>query len=93
MGNFRGALAYLEPAVDLWPEEPAYQSGLAWALYKQPKSDPPRACEHLEIAHRQSPEDAQILLRLGIVTRVLGDQNAAEAMIERARQIDPSVSE
>jgi len=31
MGNFRGALEYLESAVELWPDEPAYQAGLAWA--------------------------------------------------------------
>ena len=50
MGNFQGALEYLESAVDLWPDEPAYQSGLGWALYKQPKPDTARAREHLETA-------------------------------------------
>ena len=34
-GNFTGALEFLEPAVDLWPEEAAYQSALGWVLHKK----------------------------------------------------------
>jgi Flp pilus assembly protein TadD len=93
MGNFNGALEYLEPAVDLWPEEPAYQAGLGWALYKQPKSDPTRAREHLEIASSQAPDDAVILFRLGIVLSAVGKTEAGNAMISKARALDPALEE
>ena len=91
MGNFHGALDYLEPAVDLWPDEPAYQSGLGWALYKQQRTDAARAREHLEIASSQAPDDAVILFRLGTVLRAMGESESGDATIARARKLDPSV--
>jgi tetratricopeptide (TPR) repeat protein len=93
MGNFHGALEYLEPAVDLWPEESAYQSALGWALYKQPSPNPERAREHLETAFAQAPDDAVVLFRLGVVLRALGETDEAESLIARARAIEPAVSE
>ena len=93
MGNFHGALDYLEPAVDLWPDEPAYQSGLGWALYKQQRTDAARAREHLEIASSQAPDDAVILFRLGTVLRAMGESESGDATIARARKLDPSVEE
>lgn len=93
MGNFIGALEYLEPAVNLWPDEPAYQSGLGWALYKQPESNTARAREHLELASAQAPDDAVILFRLGVVLRAVGETETAEAMIIKARSLEPSLEE
>lgn len=93
MGNFAGALEYLRPAVELWPSEPAYQAGLGWALYKQPRSDTAGAREHLEIASSLAPSDAVIMFRLGIVVRALGEARTAELMITRARERDPSLEE
>lgn len=93
MGNFLGALEYLEPAVDLWPEEPAYQSALGWALYKQPTPNPKRAREHLDKASCQVPNDAVVLFRLGVVTRSLGETEEAKSWFARARAIEPSVDE
>lgn len=93
MGNFHGALEYLEPAVELWPDEPAYQSGLGWALYKQPKSDAARACEHLEIASAQAPEDAVILFRLGVVLRAVGETDTGDAMVTKAQRLEPTLEE
>jgi len=93
MGNFEGALEYLAPAVELWPEEPAYQAGLGWALYKQPKSDIASASEHLEIALRQAPDDAVILFRLGMVKRAAGETDLASELIARARSIEPTIDE
>lgn len=93
MGNFLGALEYLEPAVDLWPTEPAYQSTLGWALYKQPTPDATRAREHLETASSQSPDDAVILFRLGMVLRAIGETQEANELIARARTLEPSVDE
>jgi len=78
-GNFSGALEFLEPAVDLWPEEAAYQSALGWVLYKKLPSEPGRACEHLELAKRLDSRDSEIVVRLGIVLRASGDANADSA--------------
>lgn len=93
MGNFHGALEYLEPAVELWPDEPAYQAALGWALYKQPKTDLERAAQHLAIALEQAPDDAVTLFRLGLVKRAAGEKRDAEELIGRARSIEPDVSE
>jgi tetratricopeptide (TPR) repeat protein len=93
MGNFAGALEYLESAVDLWPEEPAYQAGLAWALFRQPRSDLERARTHFETAVRQKPDDALVLFRLGLVMRAAGESTRADELIARARAIDPSLEE
>lgn len=93
MGNFEGALEYLAPAVELWPDEPAYQAGLGWALYKQPQSDVSGAAEHLEIALSQSPDDAVIHFRLGLVKRAAGETDLADELIARARSIEPSIDE
>jgi tetratricopeptide (TPR) repeat protein len=71
-GNFKGALEFLQPAVDLWPEECTYQSALGWALYKKPPSEPEAALEHLERAQRIDPNDPETEFRLGIVRRSLG---------------------
>ena len=93
MGNFQGALEYLEPAVELWPEEPAYQSALGWALYKQPNKDVDRARIHLEQAAAETTEDAVIFFRLGVVLRALGETDAANDLIARARTLEPSIDE
>ena len=93
MGNFEGALEYLEPAVELWPEEPAYQALLGWALYKQPATDLERASQHLEIAAGQAPDDAVVLFRLGMVMRAAGENGRANELIARARAIEPSIDE
>jgi tetratricopeptide (TPR) repeat protein len=71
-GNFKGAMEFLQPAVDLWPEDCAYQSALGWALYKKPPSEPEAALEHLERARRIDPNDAETEFRLGIVRRSMG---------------------
>ena len=89
MGNFAGALEYLEPAVELWPDEPAYQQALGWALFKQPQSDPDRAQIHLMTALEQNPDDASTLLRLGQIARALGNDEAAADYAARARDATP----
>lgn len=93
MGNFEGALEYFAPAVELWPEEPAYQMGLGWAIHKQPRPDHALAVHHLEIALGQAPEDAVVHYRLGLVLRAAGETNRANELLARARAIDPDVSE
>lgn len=93
MGNFDGALEYLEPAVELWPQEPAYQAGLGWALYRQPRADFERALHHLGLAAEQAPDDAVILHRFGRVLRDAGESARATEMFARAKAIDPSLAD
>jgi curved DNA-binding protein CbpA len=93
MGDFRGALQFLDNAVQLWPDESNYQSTLGWALYKKTPAEPERAREHLEKALELTPDDAVVHFRLGMVLRALGESEAAQQALARAKQLDPSASE
>jgi tetratricopeptide (TPR) repeat protein len=90
-GNFRGAIEYLRPAVTLWPEEPVYQAGLGWALFKKTPSEPEEARTHLERAYALDPRSAQTALWLSTVLKALGDHVAAATLLQKARAIDPNV--
>ncbi len=92
MGDFRGSLEYLEPAVELWPDECEYQSLLGWALYKQPKADCERSLVHLERAAELDASNAVALFRLGTVLRASGDEERGAEYLARARMVDPEVS-
>jgi tetratricopeptide (TPR) repeat protein len=91
-GNFKVALEFLAPAVELWPDEADYRSALGWALYKMMPSDIEAAKEHLEAAQALSPNDPVVLFRLSVVLRALGDTTHATTLLERARQLDPKVN-
>jgi hypothetical protein len=71
MGDFKGALEYLRTAVELWPEEAAYQSALGWAYYKKAPSEPGQAAVHLRKALELAPNDSVSNFRLGLVERAL----------------------
>jgi tetratricopeptide (TPR) repeat protein len=90
-GNFNGALEFLQPAVQLWPEEGAYQSALGWALYKKRPSDTKAARTHLQRAVDLEPRDAVAHFRLGLVLRSLGDTAAADRATATAKRLDPKV--
>lgn len=92
MGDFRGALEYLEPAVELWPDECEYQSALGWALYKQPQAEAARSLIHLERATALNPGSAVALFRLGMVLRACGDDDRAARCLNTAKQLDPRLS-
>ncbi len=85
-GNFKGALEFLRPAVEAWPDEGAYQSALGWALYKKLPSEPGAALEHLEQAAALEPSDGVILFRLGVVLRALGQEARAAETLALARR-------
>jgi len=72
MGDFKGALEYLRTAVELWPEEAAYQSALGWAYYKKAPSEPEQAVVYLRKALALAPDDSASSFRLGLVERALG---------------------
>ena len=90
-GNFAGALEFLRPAVAIWPEECAYQAALGWALYKKAPPDAKGAREHLEKAIALDRDDAVAHFRLGVVLRALGEKEAGEAALARAKHLDPKV--
>jgi curved DNA-binding protein CbpA len=87
LGNFRGAHEFLRSAVDFWPDECAYQSGLGWALYKKSPSEPEAALEHLEKAARLDPDDGITQFRLSVVLRQRGDDEGAAQAARRAEQL------
>ncbi|MCZ6783386.1 MAG: J domain-containing protein, partial [Proteobacteria bacterium] len=92
MGDFRGALEYLERAVELWPQECAYQSLLGWAYYKKIPCETGPALEHLRKAVEIDASDAIAHFRLGVVLRESGDTDGASEHLARARQIDPGAA-
>ena len=90
-GNFRGALEFLKPAVELWPDEADYQSALGWVLYKKMPSEPAAAKACLERAAQMAENDAIVVFRLSVVLRALGETVASATLLERARRLDPKV--
>jgi tetratricopeptide (TPR) repeat protein len=89
-GNFRGAFDFLKPAVELWPDECAYQSALGWVYYKKMPSEPELARQHLERAIALDKDDGVTLFRLGVVLRALGKTDEAQAAHERATRMGAS---
>jgi DnaJ-domain-containing protein 1 len=77
LGNFAGALEFLAPAVELWPDEADYQSALGWALYKKRPPEPEQALVHLRRAAELAPQDDANGFRLGVVSRALGESDAS----------------
>ena len=88
-GNFRGALEFLRPAVELWPEDATYQGSLGWALFKAAPSDPVRAREHLERALALEPRNVEVAHRLSLVLKALGEVAPAANLLNKVREMDP----
>ena len=91
-GRRLARLEFLQPAVEIYPEECEYQSAAGWALYKKMPSEPELAKHHLEKAAELQPKDAIVLFRLGVVLRTLGETVAASNLLARAKKLDASVS-
>ena len=89
-GNFRGALEFLRPAVELWPEDSTYQGSLGWALFKAAPSDPIRAREHLERALALEPRNVEVAQRLSLVLKALGEVAPAANLLNKVRTMDPN---
>jgi tetratricopeptide (TPR) repeat protein len=90
-GNFRGALEFLQPAVEIYPNEADYQNALGWALYKKLPSDPTAARSHLEAALELAADDATIHFRLSVVLRSLGEADEAATRLAKAKQLNPKI--
>jgi len=91
VGNFQGALEYLRPAVDLWPEEPVYHAALGWSLFKKMPSELEEGRAHLERALELDGRSAQTAYWLSILLKQLGETVAAANLLARAREIDPDI--
>jgi tetratricopeptide (TPR) repeat protein len=91
VGNFQGALEYLRPAVDLWPEEPVYHAALGWSLFKKKPSELEEGRAHLERALELDGRSAQTAYWLSIVVKQAGETVAAANLMARAREIDPDI--
>jgi Flp pilus assembly protein TadD len=91
-GNFAGAIEFLRPAVELWPDESDYCSALGWALYRKMPSEPVLARQQLERAVELAPQSATAIHRLSIVIRSVGENEKADSLLERARSIDPNIA-
>jgi tetratricopeptide (TPR) repeat protein len=90
-GNFAGAIEFLRPAVELWPDESDYCAALGWALYRKLPSEPVLAREQLERAIELSPKNATAIHRLSIAVRSMGEDEKADSLLDRARAIDPKI--
>jgi Flp pilus assembly protein TadD len=90
-GNFAGAIEFLHPAVELWPDESDYCSALGWALYRKMPSEPVLARKQLERAIALSPKNATAIHRLSIAVRSMGEDEKADSLLDRARSIDPKI--
>lgn len=81
------ALAMIERAVEMEPDNGSFQDSLGWAQYRLGRFD--QAVESLERARELTPGNATILDHLGDAYRALGDRGrAAEAYREAARIAD-----
>ncbi len=92
MGDFRNALQFLQNAVDVWPDETVYQCDLGWAFFRKSPPEHRPACDHLRQAIELQIDSAVAHYRLGLVLRDMGEEEAAEVHISRAKEIDPNVS-
>jgi tetratricopeptide (TPR) repeat protein len=88
VGNFTGALDFLRPCVELWPEEADYQALLGWSLYKAKPSKPEAARTHLEKADALRGDDPLTLFRLGMVLRRLGEEEAGQIYLDRSKSLE-----
>ncbi len=90
-GNFRGAVEFLERAVQTYDAEPEYHDALAWALHRRTPPDNDRALQHFERALADGGELPQRLLRMSLVLRDVGDAARSGQLAARARALDPNV--
>jgi curved DNA-binding protein CbpA len=89
-GNFRGAVDFLEKAVQTYGVEPDYHAALAWALHRRTPPENARALEHFERA-LAGGEKAQLLLRMSVVLREQREDARAAQLAARAKALDPNV--
>ena len=84
--RYAEALAFIEQALALKPDDPFILDSLGWAHYRLGNHN--EAVRHLRAAFDKRA-DAEIAAHLGEVLWVTGDRNAAESVWKRALQQTP----
>lgn len=86
-------LAHMKTAVDkalsLNPDSPDARAALAEYYYRG-FYDYPKALEQLKIAHRQMPNNSEVLYNMGLTLRRLGRWSESTDRFEEAARLDPA---
>ncbi len=85
--NIEKALAFIERAVDLDPDEPIFRINAA-AIHEK-RNDFQRVVEHLRMAAQRAPGDATIRLRLARAEVNIGDNKSAAESYEILCRLTP----
>lgn len=87
--NLAEARQFIERALELEPDNPAYLDSLAWVLHKQ--ADHAQALEHQLRALKLMPEpDATLLDHLGDIYAALGRQAEARDAWQQSLEVEPN---
>jgi tetratricopeptide (TPR) repeat protein len=87
-GDFAGALAHLEGAIEELPSSSMAHAHLAYTHLRL--GQPQQALPHIEAAVRLAPESAYFQAVLGDTHRQLGSADRAAAAYQRGVEIDPT---
>ena len=87
LGETGRALAAADKAKALFPEDPDVRVNHATALFELCRFEEARA--ELELALRDDPENAWGLFNYGLVHDHLGKRTQADALIDKAHELDP----
>ncbi len=71
------------------PNDPSVDDTIGWVYYK--KDLPALAVKPLESALKQLPNNAELLVHLGLTYAKLGEKAKARETLERALKLDPRV--
>jgi len=90
-GDFAGAVAHFDRALELVPDDGELRLDRATALLEVGRIDEAKAELARILAER--PDDARANLFAGVAAYRTGDYEAAIVKLDRARQLDPSLSQ
>ena len=87
--NLDVALQLATSAKQRMPNDPSVDDTIGWIYYK--KDLPSLAVRPLESALKQLPNNAELLVHLGLTYAKLGEKEKARQTLERALKLDPRV--
>jgi tetratricopeptide (TPR) repeat protein len=87
--NLDTALQLATAAKQRNPDDPSIDDTIGWIYYK--KDLPSLAVKSLEDSLRRRPDDAEVLLHLGLTYAKLGDKSKSRSALERALKLNPKV--
>jgi tetratricopeptide (TPR) repeat protein len=88
--NLDVALQLAMSAKQRMPDDPSIDDTIGWIYYK--KDLPELAVKPLESALKQLPNNAELLVHLGLTYAKLGDKEKARQALERALKLDSQVA-